>query len=75
MENSGLRYGSTAMTNPLVSSGAIVKAAAKRENRTYRGQFNHYLKLILQHEGLLENPDNKKADCTRQSNQSAHIQP
>ena len=42
----------------------IVKAAAKRENRTYRGQFNHYLKLILQHEGLLENPDNKKADCT-----------
>lgn len=39
----------------------IVKAAAKRENRTYRGQFNHYLKLILQHEGLLENPDNKKA--------------
>ena len=39
----------------------IVKAAAKRENRTYRGQFNHYLKLILQYEGLLENPDNKKA--------------
>lgn len=53
----------------------IVKAAAKRENRTYRGQFNHYLKLILQHEGLLENPDNKKADSTRQSNQSAHVQP
>lgn len=51
----------------------IVKAAAKRENRTYRGQFNHYLKLILQQEGLLENPDNKKADCTRQSNQSASV--
>ncbi|WP_217488323.1 hypothetical protein, partial [Acinetobacter lactucae] len=51
----------------------IVKAAAKRENRTHRGQFHHYLKLILQHEGLLESPDNKKADCTRQSNQSASV--
>ncbi len=51
----------------------IVKAAAKRENRTYRGQFNHYLKLILKQEGLLENLDNKKADCTRQSNQSASV--
>ena len=40
----------------------IVKAVAKREGRTYRGQFNYYLKLILRHEGLLENPDNKKAD-------------
>lgn len=53
----------------------IVKAAAKRENRTYRGQFNHYMKLILQQEGLLEKTDNKKADCTRQSNQSAPVQP
>lgn len=51
----------------------IVKAAAIRENRTYRGQFKHYLKLALQQEGLLENPDNKKADCTRQSNQSASV--
>lgn len=49
----------------------IVKAAAKRENRTYRGQFNHYLKLILQHEGLLENPDNKKADVRQ--DQSASV--
>lgn len=50
----------------------IVKAAAKRENRTYRGQFNHYLKLILQQEGLLENPDIKKADVRQ--DQSASIQ-
>ena len=39
----------------------IVKAAAKRENRTYRGQFNHYLKIALQQEGLLNIQDNKKA--------------
>lgn len=53
----------------------IVKAAAKRENRTYRGQFVHYLKIVLQQEGLLESLEHKKADCTRQSQQSAPVQP
>lgn len=52
----------------------IVKKAAERDDRSIKGQFTYYLKKVLREEGLLENPDNKKADCTRQSNQSASIQ-
>ena len=52
----------------------IVKKAAERDERSIKGQFTYYLKKVLREEGLLENPDNKKADCTRQSNQSASIQ-
>jgi hypothetical protein len=51
----------------------IVKKAAERDDRSIKGQFTYYLKKVLREEGLLENPDNKKADCTRQSNQSASI--
>lgn len=51
----------------------IVKKAAEREERSIKGQFTYYLKKVLREEGLLENPDNKKADCTRQSNQSASV--
>lgn len=53
----------------------IVKKAAERDDRSIKGQFTYYLKKVLREEGLLENPDNKKADCTRQSNQSAPVQP
>lgn len=53
----------------------IVKKAAIRDDRSIKGQFTYYLKRALREEGLLENSDNKKADCTRQSNQSASIQP
>ena len=52
----------------------IVKKAAMRDERSIKGQFTYYLKKALREEGLLENLDNKKADCTRQSNQSAFIQ-
>ena len=52
----------------------IVKKAAERDERSIKGQFTYYLKKVLREEGLWENPDNKKADCTRQSNQSASIQ-
>lgn len=51
----------------------IVKKAAERDERSIKGQFTYYLKKVLREEGLLENPDNKKADCTRQSNQSASV--
>jgi hypothetical protein len=53
----------------------IVKKAAERDDRSIKGQFTYYLKKVLREEGLLENLDNKKADCTRQSNQSASVQP
>ncbi|MCV2445528.1 ParD-like family protein [Acinetobacter bereziniae] len=53
----------------------IVKLAAARDDRSIKGQFTFYLKKALRDEGLLEIPDNKKADCTRQSNQSASVQP
>jgi hypothetical protein len=53
----------------------IVKKAALRDERSIKGQFTFYLKKALRDEGLLENLDNKKADCTRQSNQSASAQP
>ncbi|TCB74162.1 hypothetical protein [Acinetobacter sp. ANC 4173] len=51
----------------------IVKKAAERDDRSIKRQFTYYLKKVLREEGLLENPDNKKADCTRQSNQSASV--
>lgn len=52
----------------------IVKKAAMRDERSIKGQFTYYLKRALREEGLLKDLDIKKADCTRQSNQSASIQ-
>jgi len=51
----------------------IVKKAALREERSIKGQFTYYLKKALREEGLLESPDNKKADCIHQDNQSASV--
>ena len=52
----------------------IVKSSAKRENRSVRRQFIHYLKAALESEGLLEeNQDNKKADTVRQDEMSANL--
>lgn len=53
----------------------IVKKAALRDERSIKGQFTYYLKKALRDEGLLETLDNKKADCIRQDNQSAYVQP
>ncbi|MFP1006308.1 hypothetical protein ACLD0V_18175 [Acinetobacter baumannii] len=53
----------------------IVKKAALRDERSIKGQFTYYLKKALRDEGLLETVDNKKADCIRQDNQSAYVQP
>jgi len=53
----------------------IVKKAALRDERSIKGQFTYYLKKALREEGLLETVDNKKADCIRQDNQSAYVQP
>lgn len=53
----------------------IVKKAAMRDERSIKGQFTYYLKRALREDGLLENLDNKKADCIRQDNQSACVQP
>lgn len=53
----------------------IVKKAALRDERSIKGQFTYYLKKALRDEGLLETIDNKKADCIRQDNQSAYVQP
>ncbi|KAA8731016.1 hypothetical protein F4V57_14280 [Acinetobacter qingfengensis] len=52
----------------------IVKKEAARSERTVKGQFTYFLKKALREEGLLPS-ENEKTDCTRQSQQSAHVQP